>query len=71
MIALLAQWAKADDRENRRTDRRKDTHGDEELDAYNNMLAGMAAQTARATRVPLVHNAPTIRRHHRADLRQP
>ena len=50
MIALLAQWAKADDRENRRTDRRKDTHGDEELDAYNNMLAGMAAQSARAGR---------------------
>ena len=50
MIALLAQWAKADDRENRRTDRRKDTHGDEELEAYNNMLAGMAAQSARAGR---------------------
>jgi putative copper resistance protein D len=50
MIALLAQWAKADDRENRRTDRRKDTHGDEELDAYNNMLAGMAAQSVRAAR---------------------
>ncbi len=51
MIALLAQWAKADDRENRRTDRRKDTQGDEELDAYNNMLAGMAAQSARIGRV--------------------
>ena len=50
LIALLAQWAKADDRENRRTDRRKDNHGDEELDAYNNMLAGMAAQSARADR---------------------
>jgi putative copper resistance protein D len=52
MIALLAQWAKADDRENRRTDRRKDAHGDEELDAYNNMLAGMAAQSARGRRAP-------------------
>ena len=50
MIALLAQWAKADDRENRRTDRRKDAQGDEELDAYNNMLAGMAAQSARTSR---------------------
>ena len=48
MIALLAQWAKADDRENRRTDRRKDTHGDEELAAYNNMLASMAAQSGVA-----------------------
>ena len=44
LIALLAQWAKADDRENRRTDRRKDAQGDEELEAYNNMLAGMAGR---------------------------
>ncbi len=50
MIALLAQWAKADDRENRRTDRRIDAQGDEELDAYNNMLAGMAARSARTSR---------------------
>ncbi|MET3804246.1 putative copper resistance protein D [Nakamurella sp. UYEF19] len=46
LIALLAQWAKADDRENKRTDRHKDAVGDEELDAYNNMLAGMAARSA-------------------------
>ncbi len=45
LIALLAQWAKADDRENKRTDRHKDAAGDEELDAYNNMLAGMAARS--------------------------
>ncbi len=44
LIALLAQWAKADDRENRRSDRHKDAVGDAELDAYNNMLAGMAAR---------------------------
>lgn len=43
LIALLTQWAKADDRENRRVDRHKDAVGDEELEAYNNMLAGMAA----------------------------
>ena len=46
LIALLAQWAKADDRENKRVDRHKDAAGDEELEAYNNMLAGMAARTA-------------------------
>ena len=46
LIALLAQWAKADDRENKRVDRHKDAVGDEELDAYNNMLAGMAARSA-------------------------
>ena len=45
MIALLAQWAKSDDRENKRVDRHKDQAGDEELDAYNNMLAGLAGQT--------------------------
>ncbi|WP_157695625.1 cytochrome c oxidase assembly protein [Nakamurella panacisegetis] len=42
LIALLSQWAKADDRENKRVDRHKDLAGDEELQAYNNMLAGMA-----------------------------
>ena len=46
LIALLAQWAKADDRENKRTDRHKDAVGDEELEAYNNMLAGMAARSS-------------------------
>ena len=46
LIALLAQWAKADDRENKRVDRHKDVAGDEELEAYNNMLAGMAARTS-------------------------
>ncbi|QNK80500.1 cytochrome c oxidase assembly protein [Nakamurella sp. PAMC28650] len=46
MIALLAQWAKSDDRENKRVDRHKDKAGDEELDAYNNMLAGMAGRSS-------------------------
>lgn len=50
LIALLAQWAKADDRENKRVDRHKDVAGDEELEAYNNMLAGMAARTSGSGR---------------------
>jgi len=49
LIALLAQWAKADDRENRRSDRHKDAVGDSELEAYNTMLAGMAARSSGRT----------------------
>ena len=43
MIALLAQWARSDDREARRSDRVGDRRVDDELDAYNRMLAGLAA----------------------------
>jgi len=42
MIALLSQWAKSDEREARRSDRIGDRAGDDELDAYNRMLAGLA-----------------------------
>ena len=52
LIALLAQWAKADDRENKRVDRHKDAVGDEELEAYNNMLAGMAGRTVSPSERP-------------------
>jgi cytochrome c oxidase assembly factor CtaG len=43
VIALLAQWAKSDEREAARSDRTT-TRGvaDDELDAYNAMLAGLA-----------------------------
>ncbi|RSM69404.1 copper resistance protein CopD [Amycolatopsis sp. WAC 01375] len=40
VVALLAQWARSDERKARRTDRR----GDDELDAYNAMLAELAAR---------------------------
>lgn len=40
MIALLTQWSRAD----RREARRKDRSGDDELDAYNAMLAELANQ---------------------------
>ena len=36
--ALLVQWARADDREARRQDRRADTEGDADREAYNAML---------------------------------
>lgn len=38
LVALLVQWARADDREARRQDRRADTDGDEDREAYNAML---------------------------------
>jgi cytochrome c oxidase assembly factor CtaG len=38
LVALLIQWARADDREARRQDRRADTEGDEDREAYNAML---------------------------------
>jgi putative copper resistance protein D len=42
MIALLSQWARSDEREARRSDRMGDRQSDDELDAYNRMLAGLA-----------------------------
>jgi cytochrome c oxidase assembly factor CtaG/uncharacterized membrane protein len=38
MLALLAQWARTDERAARRSDRRADTDGDADLNAYNAML---------------------------------
>jgi cytochrome c oxidase assembly factor CtaG/putative copper export protein len=45
LVALLIQWARADDREARRQDRRADTEGDTEREAYNAMLKKMSDQT--------------------------
>jgi putative copper resistance protein D len=42
LIALLMQWARADDREARRSDRRADADDDADLKAYNAMLRKMA-----------------------------
>lgn len=44
LIALLVQWARADDREARRTDRRLDSGDSDDLDAYNEMLKQMAKE---------------------------
>lgn len=42
MLALLAQWARTDERAARRSDRRADTDGDADLNAYNAMLDQMS-----------------------------
>ncbi|MFN2495984.1 MAG: cytochrome c oxidase assembly protein [Pseudonocardiaceae bacterium] len=42
LIALLVQWARADDRDARRFDRRADADGEAELAAYNALLAQLA-----------------------------
>ena len=52
MIALLSQWASSDEREARRSDRIGDRKVDDELDAYNRMLAGLAERDAGPTAVP-------------------
>ncbi len=55
MIALLSQWARSDEREARRSDRIGDRKADEELDAYNRMLAGLADRDGVAPKpVPAV-----------------
>ncbi|MGH3876052.1 MAG: cytochrome c oxidase assembly protein [Actinophytocola sp.] len=56
LIALLVQWARADDREARRIDRRADAEGDADRVAYNAMLRkladGPAARSSVATAEP-------------------
>ncbi|HEV7649177.1 MAG TPA: cytochrome c oxidase assembly protein [Actinophytocola sp.] len=42
LLALLVQWARADDREARREDRRADAEGDADRAAYNAMLRKMS-----------------------------
>jgi cytochrome c oxidase assembly factor CtaG/putative copper export protein len=42
LVALLLQWARADEREARRADRRADADGDAEREAYNAMLRQLA-----------------------------
>ncbi|MEC3978431.1 cytochrome c oxidase assembly protein [Amycolatopsis sp. H20-H5] len=42
LIALLVQWARADEREAKRSDRREEVTGDADLHAYNAMLKKLA-----------------------------
>ncbi|WP_086828072.1 cytochrome c oxidase assembly protein [Allokutzneria sp. NRRL B-24872] len=42
VIALLVQWARDDEREAKRGDRKAETDGDADLNAYNEMLARLA-----------------------------
>jgi len=57
-IALGIQWARADDREARRQDRRADLDGDAELRAYNERLARLNAQGPAASGSPGAPGAP-------------
>ncbi len=47
MIALLAQWARSDERDARRSDRQGNRAVDDELDSYNRMLAQLAERDRR------------------------
>ncbi|MEU3272016.1 cytochrome c oxidase assembly protein [Saccharomonospora sp. NPDC006951] len=47
MVALLVQWARADEREAKRRDRREAATGDQDLAAYNEMLKRLADQGER------------------------
>jgi len=44
LLVLFIQWAKSDQREARRKDRKADRDGDAELNEYNDFLAGLARQ---------------------------
>jgi putative copper resistance protein D len=48
-VIIAVQWAISDDREARRLDRAADRDGDATLNAYNAMLARMAAQDRRSS----------------------
>ena len=45
LIALLLQWARADDREAKRQDRKADADGDADREAYNAMLRKMSERS--------------------------
>jgi cytochrome c oxidase assembly factor CtaG/putative copper export protein len=51
VVALLVQWARQDEREARRRDRRADADGEAELTAYNAMLRQMGGQKPQAEQV--------------------
>ena len=53
MIALVSQWARSDERDARRSDRAGDRENDEELDAYNRMLAGLAERDRASASRPV------------------
>ena len=48
LIALLVQWARTDEREARRSDRREDASGGADLAAYNAMLKQMSGPRKKA-----------------------
>jgi cytochrome c oxidase assembly factor CtaG/putative copper export protein len=58
-IVLMVQWARSDDRESRRYDRKADRDGDAELNAYNEMLARMSGKKAAVAPEAQTPPAPT------------
>jgi cytochrome c oxidase assembly factor CtaG len=44
LLVLFVQWARSDQREAKRKDRKADRDGDAELNAYNDFLAGLAGR---------------------------
>ncbi|TWP51321.1 copper resistance protein CopD [Lentzea tibetensis] len=48
MVALLVQWARSDDRDARRMDRKADADDDADLAAYNRMLQKLAERESKA-----------------------
>ena len=49
LLVLFVQWAKTDQREAKRKDRKADRDGDAELNDYNDYLAGLAQRTPDPT----------------------
>lgn len=47
VLALVTQWARQDSRESNRFDRQTDKGLDQSFDAYNDLLAGLAARSER------------------------
>lgn len=52
LLALLVQWARSDEREARRSDRKASADGDAELAAYNAMLAQLSQQSTPPRSTP-------------------
>jgi hypothetical protein len=48
MRSPTIMWARSDERDSKRYDRKADRDGDAELEAYNEMLAARSAQKAAA-----------------------
>ncbi|HTJ67292.1 MAG TPA: cytochrome c oxidase assembly protein, partial [Actinospica sp.] len=46
LLVLFVQWARSDQREAKRKDRKADRDGDAELNDYNEYLAGLARRNS-------------------------
>ncbi len=62
LIALVAQWARSDERDSRRLDRTADRDGDAELNAYNAHLSRLADRDAQVAASERPVKPPAARR---------